>query len=224
MGFRATKCSKIFTPKSCLCRVYCVARTPALQRLQLLDGRPFRAQDAGRLGVPHYELRRLVQSGDLTELSRGVYQRVEAAPSATIDLATVSARVPMGSICLNSALAYWDLTDEIPSEVHVAVPRGAHRPQISYPPTRVHVFAADTFALGRMQHAGDEGAQLWIFSPARTVVDSMRLPRIVGRDQALAALRRYLETPGAQPRELVELARRLRAAQPVARALEVLLS
>jgi hypothetical protein len=90
--------------------------------------------------------------------------------------------------------------------------------------TRVHVFAAETFALGRLERTGEEGATFWISSAERTVVDAMRLTRVVGRDQALAALRRYLERPGAQPGAVVELAEQLRAARPVRDALEVLLS
>jgi predicted transcriptional regulator of viral defense system len=201
-----------------------MGRASAVENLRQLQGRPFRVRDAQRVGVPDYELRRLRDSGDVIELARGVYQQADAPPSATIDLVTVSARAHYGSICLNSALAYWELTDEIPAEVHLAVPRGAHRPRIAYPPTRVHVFAADTFSLGRMQRKGDEGAEFWIYSPERTVIDAMRLPRVVGRDQALAALRRYLERPSSQPGELVKLAYTLRVAQPVRDALEVLLS
>jgi predicted transcriptional regulator of viral defense system len=201
-----------------------MARASALEKLDRLQGRLFRTRDAQSVGVADYEVRRLRDRGDLVELARGVYRRADAPPSATIDLATVCARAPGGSICLNSALAYWELTDEIPSEVHLAVPRGAHRPRIAYPPTRVHVFATETFSLGRLERTGDEGATFWISSPERTVVDAMRLTRVVGRDQALAALRRYLERPGAQPGKLVELAERLRAARPVRDALEVLLS
>jgi len=194
-----------------------------MRSLRRLEGRPFRTRDAEELGVAGYELRRLRDSGDLIDLGRGVYQRADAPPSATIDLAVISTRVPHGTISLNSAMAYWDLTDEIPSTVHLSVPRGAHRPRISYPPTTVHVFAADTFELGRIRREGEEGGEFWIYSPERTVIDAMRLPRIVGRDQALEALRRYLTFRGSRPAELMELADALRAAQPVRHALEVLL-
>ena len=200
-----------------------MGRRSAIKSLRPLEGRPFRVRDAEELGVADYELRRLRDRGDLIDLGRGVYQRADAPPSATIDLAVVSTRVPYGAISLNSAMAYWDLTDEIPATVHVSVPRGAHRPRISYPPTTVHVFAADTFELGRIRREGEEGSELWIYSPERTVIDAMRLPRIVGRDQALEALRRYLALIGARPAELMDLADALRAAQPVRQALEILL-
>lgn len=194
-----------------MCGLSCMGRASAIKSLRRLEGRPFRVKDAAALGVADYELRRLRDSGDLIELGRGVCQRADAPPSATIDLATVSTRVPYGTISLNSAMAYWELTDEIPSTVHVAVPRGAHRPRISYPPTTVHVFAADTFELGRTRREGDEGGQFWIYSRERTVIDAMRLPRIVGRDQALEALRRYIGSHGSRPAELMTLADTVRA-------------
>src|SRR6266496_306598 len=100
-----------------------MGRASALDSLRRLEGRPFGVKDAAAVGVADYELRRLRDRGDLIELARGIYQRADAPPSATIDLATVSARVPQGTISLNSALAYWDLTDEIPSTVHISVPR-----------------------------------------------------------------------------------------------------
>jgi predicted transcriptional regulator of viral defense system len=139
-------------------------------------------------------------------------------------LAAVSARVPAGTICLNSALAYWDLTDEIPAVIHLAVPRGAHRPRIDMPPTRVHVFDAKTFAIDRQQTTTDANEPFWITSPERCVVDAMRMSRWVGRDVALHALRRYTTRPGAQPARLTELARQLGGHAKVAAALEALLS
>ena len=142
--------------------------------------------------------------------------------SPYLDLVAVSQRSPGGSICLNSALSFWDLTDEVPAEVHLAVPRGAHRPRISYPPVRVHVFAADTFELGREQVRLESGEDISIYSPERSVVDAVRMRGRVGADVAYEALRRYLRRPGASPGDLLRLARRLRAGGPMSEALEVL--
>jgi predicted transcriptional regulator of viral defense system len=201
-----------------------MGRRQALQDLRRFEGHPFRVREAERAGVPRYEIYRLRDSGELVELARGVYQTVDADPSSTTDLATVSARVPNGTICLNSALAFWDLTDEIPDRVHVAVPRGAHRPRIDFPPTRVHVFAPETFELEREQHVGEDGGRFWIYSRERTALDALRLARIVGRDQAYAAVRRYLTGPGAQPRKLAEIGERLGVGAQVRRSTELLLS
>lgn len=139
-------------------------------------------------------------------------------------LAVVSARVPGGTVCLNSALSFWDLTDEIPTEIHLAVPRGAHRPSFSDLPVHVHQFERSTFHLERQRAVTDADESFWVYSPERTVVDAMRLSRWVGRDVALHALRRYVGGRGAEPARLAELARQLGADNRVAPALETLLS
>src|SRR5256885_1034413 len=104
--------------------------------------RPFRVSEAVAAGVSTTTLHRLRQKGELTTVGHGVLQLPDAGVGMLSGLAVVSARVPGGTICLNSALAFWDLSDEVPPRVHVAVPRDSHRPSIDRPPTKVHVFAA----------------------------------------------------------------------------------
>jgi hypothetical protein len=127
-------------------------------------------------------------------------------------------------ICLNSAASFWDLSDEIPDAVHLAIARGKHRPRIVYPPTGVHVFAAATFSLGREIKEIDSAETIAISSKERTVVDLMRFRSRVGRDLALGALRRYLLGADAKPAELLALARRLRIGSVVSAAMEPLLA
>jgi predicted transcriptional regulator of viral defense system len=175
-------------------------------------------------GVRWEDLYRLRDAGALIELSRGVYRLADAPATAHLDLLAVCRRAPDGMICLNSAASFWELTDEIPGRVHLAVPRGAHRPRIAYPPTQVHVFAAGTFSLGRVAQPLESGETIHISSMERTVVDLLRLRSRVGRDVALGALAAYLRGPHASPGELLALARRLRAGTVVAGAMEPLLA
>jgi predicted transcriptional regulator of viral defense system len=186
--------------------------------------RPFRVSEALEVGVSRTTIHRLRAAGELVTVGRGVVQLPEAGMGMLSGLAVVSARVPGGTICLNSALAFWDLTDEIPAQVHVAVPRGAHRPSIDQPVTRVHVFDAGTFDLDRRQARTDADEPFWIYSPERSVVDAMRMSRWVGRDVALHALRRYMTRRGAKPARLAELARELGGSAQLRPALETLLS
>lgn len=175
-------------------------------------------------GARWQDIYNLRDSGALIEISRGVFRVADAPATAHLDLLAVCRRVPDGMVCLNSAASYWDLTDEMPAAVHVAVPRGRHRPRIAYPPTQVHVFAADTFELGREQQHIESRETIAISSCERTVVDLLRMRSRVGREQSLAALRRYLQSDGARPGELLALARQLRAGTVVAAAMEPLLA
>ena len=55
-------------------------------------------------------------SGLLVELSRGLFQLQETGGIDQIDFVVVCAHAPQGMVCLRSALAYWDLSDESPDQ------------------------------------------------------------------------------------------------------------
>jgi predicted transcriptional regulator of viral defense system len=185
---------------------------------------PFRVSEAVAAGVGRTTLHRLREAGELVAVGRGVVQLPGAGMGMLSGLAVVSARVPRGTICLNSALAIWDLSDEVPERIHVAVPRGAHRPSITEPAIQVHVFDARTFDVEREQQRTDADEMFWIYSAERSVVDAMRMSRWVGRDVGLHALRRYMDRSDAKPARLAEIAREIGGSSQLRPALEALLS
>lgn len=197
-----------------------MAGSRALERLRTL-GPVFRSRDAVAAGVAWRDLYALRDAGEILELSRGLFQLADNAGTSHSDFVAVCARAPQGMICLDSALAYWDLSDVIPDRVHLAVPEGTHRPTIDYPPTQVHVFQSSTFDLGRLARRGEQGERFWISDRERTVVDAFRLRHRLGEDVAHAALRRYLQGR-AQPARLSEYARAVRVWGPLTAALRVL--
>jgi len=181
----------------------------------------FRSSQAVAAGVSWRDLYALRDAGELLEISRGVFQLADVVFDR-VDYVAVCARVPEGMICLVSALEYWDLTDQIPRRVHVAVPSGAHRPTIDYPPTCVHVFKAEAFRLGRRQIDGPSGERFRVTDPERTVVDVFRLRHRVGSDLAMQALARYWRSRRRDVPRLTELAQTLGAWRAMYDALEVL--
>jgi predicted transcriptional regulator of viral defense system len=199
--------------------------SPVLTRLrEHFDTRPFRVAEAVAAGVSRSTLHRLRERGTLEPAGRGVVRLAGTGMGMQSGLAVVSARVPGGTICLNSALAFWDLTDEIPLQIHLAVPRGTRRPVISEPATKIHVFDTDAFALERQRAETDVGEPFWIYSPERSVIDAIRMSRWVGSDVGLRALRRYMDRRHASPAMLAELAHELGGGVRVRSALEALLS
>src|SRR5262249_41016209 len=99
---------------------YMPAAPVALPRIPQI-GPGFRSRDAIAAGVSWRDLYALRDYGAIIELSRGLYQLADASGIANVDFVAVCGRAPDGMICLNSALAYWDLSDEIPVQVHLAV-------------------------------------------------------------------------------------------------------
>lgn len=185
---------------------------------------PFRVRDAVDAGIPRHTLYRLRDEGLLLTISRGVMQPADSDPAMYTEFAALAARAPQATICLNSGLSYWDLSDELPEAVDLAVARGAHWPKIDTPATRLHRFAAATFGLDRLQQHTDAGEPFWIYSAERCIVDAMRMPRIAGRDLALSALRRYMQRNDAEPLRLTALSRELGGASQITQALEVILA
>jgi predicted transcriptional regulator of viral defense system len=97
--------------------------------------RPFRVRHAVAAGFPRHAVYRLRDKGALVSVSRGVMQAADSDPAMNAEFAAVAARAPKATICLNSGLSYWDLSDELPGSIHLAVARGAHWPKIDTPMT-----------------------------------------------------------------------------------------
>jgi predicted transcriptional regulator of viral defense system len=195
----------------------------SIDRLREL-GSVFRASDARAAGVSWRDLYRLRDDGEVLALSRGVYQLAERSGLGSLDFVTVCFRAPDGTICLDSALAYWDLTDDAPRQVHLAVRKGATRPRIDYPPTEVHVFNADTFDVGRTWVEVDDGEGFWITDRERTVVDTHRLRHQMGSEVAAHALRRYLGQPRSRIPQMIEYARTIGTDRPLVADLQLLMA
>lgn len=91
-------------------------------------------------------------------------------------------------------------------------------------PVDVHVFAKDSFALGRQEIRLGEGFTIGLYSPERSLIDVIRLRHREGADVAWEALRRWLRRKGAKPAALIEMAKSLHGAErAVRRALEIVL-
>jgi predicted transcriptional regulator of viral defense system len=80
-----------------------------------------RAYELKAEGVTAATLARAVSNGEIIRAGRGLYQLPDGGDSAHMALAEVSKRIPDGVICLVSALAYRDLTDQMPRQVWVAI-------------------------------------------------------------------------------------------------------
>ena len=159
---------------------------------------------------------------------RGV--TVELAPptrstlDADLGLVEVAFRAERATICLTSALARHDLTDEIPATIDLALPRGTRSPATTAPITW-HKFDPKTFDLGRDHLDVGAGYRIGLYSAERSICDAFRIRHLEGTEQAVEALKRWLRRPGSQPSQLLELATAIgpKAARPIRSALQILL-
>ena len=181
----------------------------------------FTHADARRAGISDRVLYQMRDCGDIDRIARGIYAHpgFEAGP----DLVEIAVRAPSATLCLTSALAYHDLTDDIPPAINAALPR-LQRPPKTEAPVTWHRFDSDTFDIGRTTTPIAGRLAIGIYSPARTIVDAYRLRHLYGTDQALEALKRWLRIRGNQPAALLEMASHFpKAAPAIQSTLEILL-
>ena len=172
-------------------------------------------------GVRRRDLYALRDSGALTQLSRGVYRLASLPELAAPDLVTVALRVPAGVVCLVSALAFHELTTQIPHAVDVALGRGAERPRIDYPPVNYHWFSAAAFTSGIQTHTLD-GTKVRIYNAEKCVADAFKYRNKLGTDIAVEALKAWRARRGARVESLLEQARICRVERVMRPYLEAL--
>ena len=181
-----------------------------------------RTAEALRAGIHPHTLYAMRDAGTLERISRGVYHLAERPPLGNPDLVTVAKRVPNGVICLISALAFHDLTTQIPHEVHLALPRGAEEPRLDFPPIRTFRFTGKSFTEGIETHRLD-GVPVRIYSPEKTLTDCFKFRNKIGLDTVIEALRFYCERRKIKVEELMRLASVCRVQKVIRPYMEALL-
>jgi hypothetical protein len=182
----------------------------------------FSYSKARAAGVSSDRLHSYCARGIVEQIGRGLYRWTDS-PEADTDLLEVAHRAPQGTLCLVTALARHGLTDVIPPQIDVALPRGSRIPSLQSP-VRFHVFASKTFDVGREELDLGDKVLLGLYSAERSVIDVIRLRHNEGSDVAWEALRRWLRRRGSNPATLIKMAVRFHGAERAVRtALEVVM-
>jgi predicted transcriptional regulator of viral defense system len=170
--------------------------------------------------ISERQLRHLIADGQIIALARGLYRK--ANWDGDEDLIEIVSKSPLATICLRSALARHDLIDDIPSEIDIAIPRGAWAP-VTTVSVRWRHFDRATFDVGRALLGIAECRTMGIYSAERSIVDAFRMRHLEGPDLANEALKRWLRQ-GGQPSTLLAIAKVFpRALTPLRETLEILL-
>lgn len=146
------------------------------------------ARQLAAAGIHSQVLSRLVESGELERVARGLYRVPDRPLTEHHGLAVASAAVPHGVICLLSALAFHGIGTQLPHEVWMAIERRARRPTLRHPPLRIVRQSGEAFSAGIETHRV-EGQTLRVYGVAKTLADCFKYRNKIGLDVALEALR-----------------------------------
>lgn len=168
-------------------------------------------------------LKELVEAGEIEKLDRGLYKLVKGPSPAQPDFVAVSLKAPKAVICLISALAFHEATDEIPKQIDLAIPRGAHANRIHHPPVHYYRFAEDAWKTGIEEHKTAGRHSIRVYTLAKTVADCFKFRNKIGADVAREALRVAVKEKKVKPQEIMKYAKICRVDKIVQPLLEILL-
>ena len=186
------------------------------------NGGILRTSKAIGAGIHPRTLYAMRDAGLVERLARGLYRLSGMPPLGNPDLVAVAGKVPNGVICLVSALAYHEITDEIPHEVHLALARGAEPPRMEHPPVRIFWFKGRAFSQGIEEHMVDN-TRVRIYSAEKTIADCFKYRNRIGTDVAVGALRSYFSRGRPRLDEVMKFARICRVANVLRPYMEALL-
>jgi predicted transcriptional regulator of viral defense system len=160
------------------------------RRVFVKHGGMLRTGEAIRLGIHPRTLYMLRDQGDVERVGRGLYRLSSAQPLSNPDLVPIAVRVPRGVVCLISALAYHDLTTQVPHAIDLALPSHSQAPKTDGVPIRVFWFSEPSLSAG-IDIVRIDNIPVRIYSPEKTIADCFKYRNKIGLDIAIEAVRTY---------------------------------
>lgn len=133
-------------------------------------------------------LQELIKKGEVEKLRTGLYKITAIANKNYYQ--EISLIYPKATICLNSAAAYYNLTDQIPAEMHLAIGQKTKMKIVDYPPVKLHYWS-DKMINQHQVIVND----VKIFSLERTVCDIIRTYRKTDVELVKEVTHNYLKLP-----------------------------
>lgn len=183
----------------------------------------FTLDGARKMGLRKDQVYSLLEHGQLERVGRGIYAQPETLDLAYLPLAAATAVHEQATLCLTSALVHHGLSDAIPFDSNIALPRGTRHPA-GIDHVTWHSFDPTTFDIGREVIVIAQDYTVAVYSAERTIIDCFRLMYLEGSDVAYEAMKRWLRKKGNTPSGLLKVAAAFPKALPrIRQVLEVLL-
>ena len=185
---------------------FTIEQVDKAKRVFRQHGGMLRTAQAVNAGIQPRVLYAMRDAGELQMLRRGCYRLADLDLMTEPDIVVIAKSVPKGVVCLVSALAFHDITTQIPRHVDLAIPAHRPLPKIAYPPVQPYGFSGAAYADGIEMHEID-GVEVRVYGPAKTVADCFKYRNKIGLDVAIEALKLCRRRKRTSVREFLEFAR-----------------
>lgn len=165
-----------------------------------------RSRDLTAMGFSRVLISDATNRGQIVRIGRGLYTTNNAEISENHSCVQIAKMVPGAVFCLLTACRFHKLTTQNPHEVWFALGPKAWTPKITFVKTRIVRLSGLARSEGIEVHR-IEGADLKVYSVAKTIADLFRFRNKFGLDIALEALRDALRDRKCTVDELMHFAR-----------------
>jgi len=177
-----------------------------LNELLSIDGGIIKTKTLNKNGFTSRDISHLINEGVLVKIKQGHYIGKDRDFS---DMEIAAKLIPMGVLCLFSAIEYYELATFNPSSICVALPRGVTCPTLSS-----NLFLQIYHMTGRHFEAGitevEAGkAMLRMYDIEKTVCDCFKYHKEVEKSIALEVLKNYMAKRNCNIQKLLEYAKLL---------------
>lgn len=178
-------------------------------------------QELKREGYSYYDINKLEDSGRLARVNKKYYENLDFSGEPN-DFYAVSAISDKAVVCLISAAVYYDLSEERPSAVEAALPRGTRMPsQPDWPAMKFFLFSKERYETG-IRTVNEDGNLYRIYDMEKTVCDIVFYRNKIGFEPAVKIVKNYLNRSDRDINRLMKYAEKLRVETAMRQFLEVL--
>ena len=164
--------------------------------------------------VLYRPLQKLVDKGLVEKVRYGYYQWIDHDDLS--EISTIIRLFPDAVLCMYSALRYYEYSDRIPGEWHLAVSKhsGKSRFKIDYPFVKPYYVEPSILELG-LTYGDINGHEVRIYDKDRLICDCIRYRNRMDKEIFNKAIQSYVTDSGIYIPNLLEYAEILRVKKPV---------
>lgn len=177
--------------------------------------------DAEKNGINRFRLSYLAREDIIDRVSHGLY----ALKNEIIDeYALIQNKSDKLIFSYHTALYFHDLSDRVPSQIHITLPQGynASRLKKRHDNLIVHYVKEEVLELGKEKGQSPLGNEILLYDVERCICDLIKDKNKIDPQIFTAAIKRYFSEEKVNTRKLIKYAGKLKVEDKVRKYIEVL--
>lgn len=177
--------------------------------------------DAEQNGINRYRLSYLVREDVIDRVGHGLY----ALKDEIIDeYALIQNKSDKLIFSYHTALYFHDLSDRVPSQIHITIPQGynASRLKKRHDNLIVHYVQTEVLGLGKEKALSPLGSEIVIYDVERCICDLIKDENKIDSQIFTGAIKQYFSEKKINTRKLIKYAKELKVENQIRKYIEVL--